>query len=133
MRKSREKSKQKAEETKKRVRKLREENKHLEGKIDEQKKTKKFLKELFLQQTTTRMDKPTKQQLELIKEDSTDDEEESEHSEVSDSSSEDDSESEDRSQASSKRRRRKWMRVGRFCVNKFICFVMIKALLTYQV
>lgn len=45
----------------KRVRKLKEDNKHLEGKIDEQKKTKKFLKELFLQQTTNKMEQPTQQ------------------------------------------------------------------------
>lgn len=49
MRKSRDKSKKKAEETMKRVQKLKEDNKMLEGKIEEQKKTKKFLKELFLQ------------------------------------------------------------------------------------
>lgn len=33
----------------------------MEGKIDEQKKTKKFLKELFLQQTTNKMEQPTQQ------------------------------------------------------------------------
>lgn len=44
-----------------RVRKLKEDNKCLEGKIDEQKKTKKFLKELFLQQTTNKMEQPTQQ------------------------------------------------------------------------
>lgn len=45
----------------KRVKKLREDNKHLEGKIEEQKKTKKFLKDLFLQQTTSKMEQPTKE------------------------------------------------------------------------
>lgn len=45
----------------KRVKKLREDNKHLEGKIDQQKKTKKFLKDLFLQQTTNKMEQPTKE------------------------------------------------------------------------
>lgn len=45
----------------KRVKKLREDNKLLEGKIDEQKKTKKFLKDLFLQQTTSKMEKPTEE------------------------------------------------------------------------
>lgn len=63
VRKSRDKAKKKADETMKRVKKLREDNKMLEGKIDEQKKTKKFLKELFIQQTTSssRMEKPTKE------------------------------------------------------------------------
>lgn len=59
VRKSRDKTKKKAEETMKRVKKLREDNKHLEGKIEEQKKTKKFLKDLFLQQTTNKMEKPS--------------------------------------------------------------------------
>lgn len=45
----------------KRVKKLREDNKLLEGKIDEQKKAKKFLKDLFLQQTTNKMESPTKE------------------------------------------------------------------------
>lgn len=45
----------------KRVKKLREDNKLLEGKIEEQKKTKKFLKDLFLQQTTNKMEQPTKE------------------------------------------------------------------------
>lgn len=61
MRKSRDKSKKKAEDTMKRVKKLREDNKLLEGKIEEQKKTKKFLKDLFLQQTTNKMEQPTKE------------------------------------------------------------------------
>lgn len=39
------------------VQELREGNKKLEGKIEEQKKTKKMLKNLFLQQTAIRMDK----------------------------------------------------------------------------
>lgn len=108
VRKSREKSKKKAEETKHRVRKLREENKVLEGKIDEQKKTKKFLKDLFLAQTTNRMDKPTSEQLSLINEDSSEDDQESEQSSVEDSLSDDDddSESEDRSQVSKRRRKK---------------------------
>lgn len=49
----------------KRVKKLREDNKHLEGKIEEQKKTKKFLKDLFLQQTTSKMEQPTKEVIQL--------------------------------------------------------------------
>lgn len=61
MRKSREKAKHAAEETKQRVKKLREQNKVLEGKIEEQKKAKKFLKDLFLQQTTSKMEKPSKE------------------------------------------------------------------------
>lgn len=79
----------------------------LEGKIDEQKKTKKFLKDLFLAQTTNRMDKPTKEQLELINEDSSEDDQESEEQSADDSLSDedDDSESEDRSQVSKRRRR----------------------------
>lgn len=64
-----------------RVRKLKEDNKLLEGKIDEQRKTKKFLKDLFLQQTTNKMEKPTSEQLELLNEPSSEeDEEESERS-----------------------------------------------------
>lgn len=61
MRKSREKAKKNAVETKSRVRKLKEQNKRLEGKIEEQKKSKKFLKDLFLQQTTSKMEQPTKE------------------------------------------------------------------------
>ena len=58
-----------------RVQKLKEDNKKLEGKIDEQKKTKKFLKDLFLQQTTSKMQNPTEEQWNLIKEEDSDDEE----------------------------------------------------------
>lgn len=57
------------------VQKLKEENKKLEGKIDEQKKTKKFLKDLFLQQTTSKMQNPTEEQWKLIKEEDSDDDE----------------------------------------------------------
>jgi len=78
VKKSREKSKKKAEETMKRVKRLREDNKMLEGKIEEQKKTKKFLKDLFLQQTTNKMEKPTQEQWDLINNSDTSDEE-SEH------------------------------------------------------
>lgn len=78
----------------------------MEGKIDEQRKTKKFLKDLFLQQTTNKMDKPTKEQLELINQPSSEDEEE-EMSEVSDSLSDDDDESDTASQSTSNKRRRK--------------------------
>lgn len=66
MKKSREKAKLVAEQTTKRVKKLREDNKLLEGKIDEQKKTKKFLKDLFLQQTTSKMKSPTKEVIILL-------------------------------------------------------------------
>lgn len=59
-----------------RVRKLKEDNKLLEGKIDEQKKTKKFLKDLFLQQTTNKMEKPTAEQLMLLNQPSSEDEDE---------------------------------------------------------
>lgn len=58
-----------------RVQKLKEENKKLEGKIDEQKKTKKFLKDLFLQQTTSKMQNPTEEQWNLIREEDSEDEE----------------------------------------------------------
>lgn len=58
-----------------RVQKLKEENKKLEGKIDEQKKTKKFLKDLFLQQTTSKMQNPTEEQWKLIREEDSEDEE----------------------------------------------------------
>ncbi|CAG9799810.1 unnamed protein product [Chironomus riparius] len=75
VRKSRDKSKKKAEETMYKVQKLKEENKKLEGKIDEQKKTKKFLKDLFLQQTTSKMQNPTEEQWKLIKEEDSDDDE----------------------------------------------------------
>lgn len=56
-----------------RVQKLKEDNKMLEGKIDEQRKTKKFLKDLFLQQTTSKLQNPTKEQWDLIKEEDSDD------------------------------------------------------------
>lgn len=74
-----------------RVRKLKEDNKLLEGKIDEQKKTKKFLKDLFLQQTTNKMDKPTAEQLALLNEPSSEEEEESERSSSEMDDSDDDS------------------------------------------
>lgn len=74
-----------------RVRKLKEDNKLLEGKIDEQKKTKKFLKDLFLQQTTNKMEKPTAEQLSLLNEASSDEEKESERSSSEMEDSEEDS------------------------------------------
>lgn len=74
-----------------RVRKLKEDNKLLEGKIDEQKKTKKFLKDLFLQQTTNKMEKPTAEQLALLNEASSDEEKESERSSSGMEESEEDS------------------------------------------
>lgn len=55
------------------VTELREGNKKLEGKIEEQKRTKKMLKNLFLEQTTRRMDKPTAEQMAML-DDSDDDE-----------------------------------------------------------
>jgi hypothetical protein len=78
-------------------------NKKLEGKIEEQKKTKKFLKDLFLQQTTSKMQNPTEEQWALIREDDSDDEEEI-HSE--EETSENDSETEE-SEPETKRKRRK--------------------------
>ncbi|CRK96222.1 CLUMA_CG009649, isoform A [Clunio marinus] len=89
VRKSREKSKQKSEQTMKRVKKLREDNKLLEGKIEEQKKTKKFLKDLFLQQTTNKMEQPSKEQWDLIN--NTDSSEESDHDSESAMDSDEDS------------------------------------------
>jgi len=85
----------------KKVRKLREENKVLEGRIDEQKKTKKFLKDLFLQQTTNKMEKPTKEQLDLLNE--ADDSSTQEDSESEQSESESEPGSPSYSTASSKR------------------------------
>lgn len=76
----------------KKVQKLRDENKTLEGKIDEQKKTKKFLKDLFLQQTTTKMEKPTQEQWDMInEEDSESDENRSESDSMSSEDAGDDS------------------------------------------
>lgn len=49
VKKSRDKTKKKTEETVEKVQKLKEKNKKLEGKIDEQKKTKKFLLDLAKQ------------------------------------------------------------------------------------
>jgi hypothetical protein len=73
VKKSREKTKDKAEETMLCVRKLKEDNKVLEGKIDEQRKTKKFLKDLFLQQSTNKDEKLTAEQLALLQEASSED------------------------------------------------------------
>lgn len=84
---------------------MREDNKVLEGKIEEQKKTKKFLKDLFLQQTTNKMEKPSKEQLDMINEASSEDEEE-EVSDVSDSLSDDDDDESDEGTSQPKRRRK---------------------------
>ncbi|CAO1300804.1 unnamed protein product [Diamesa hyperborea] len=70
VRRSRNKSKQKAEETANRVGKLKQNNSNLEGKIIELKKTKKILKDLFLEQTTKKLEKPTTEQWALINEQS---------------------------------------------------------------
>ncbi|KAG5666846.1 hypothetical protein PVAND_014856 [Polypedilum vanderplanki] len=104
VRKSRDKSKKKAEETMARVQKLKEENKKLEGKIDEQKKTKKFLKDLFLQQTTAKMQNPTPEQWALINEENSEDEIESE---VSTQSSIDESSSSEEEPAPKRKRGKK--------------------------
>lgn len=69
------------------VKNLREGNKKLEGKIDQQKQTKKMLKSLFLEQTTRRMDKPTPEQLKML-EDSDDDDDDFASDSSEDSSSE---------------------------------------------
>ena len=76
VRRSRNKSKQKAEETASRVGKLKQNNCNLEGKINELKKTKKILKDLFLEQTTKKLEKPTTEQWALINEQSESEEEE---------------------------------------------------------
>lgn len=55
------------------VKHLREGNKKLEGKIEQQKQTKKMLKSLFLEQTTRRMDRPTPEQLKMLEESEDDD------------------------------------------------------------
>jgi hypothetical protein len=86
-----------------RVQKLKEENKKLEGKIDEQKKTKKFLKDLFLQQTTSKMQNPTSEQWQLINEENSEDEIESE---ADSSSSEESSESSEEEEQPPQKRRR---------------------------
>lgn len=96
MKRSRDKAKQKADETMKKVTKLREGNKKLEGKIANQKETKKWLKDLFLEQTTKRSEKPTEEQLKFLfaKDDDDDEFASSASSESSDGGEQSESESE---------------------------------------
>lgn len=90
-----------------RVQKLKEENKKLEGKIDEQKKTKKFLKDLFLQQTTSKMQTPTAEQWALINEENSEDEVESDASDSNMSPSSSSAESSESEPVQKRRKGRK--------------------------
>jgi hypothetical protein len=66
VKKTRLKEKDKAEKITKLRQSLKEDTKLLEGIIDEQIKSKKFLKDLLIKQTTTKMGTPTAEQLEVF-------------------------------------------------------------------
>jgi hypothetical protein len=109
---------------------LKEDNKILEGKIEvscrlnaiallllnsfefhhsqEQRKTKRFLKDLFLKQTMNKCENPTKEQLQLLEEPSSDEEaEESDRTSEASASSDEESSQEEVSIASSRKRKKR--------------------------
>lgn len=87
------------------VKNLREGNKKLEGKIEQQKQTKRMLKQLFLEQTTRRMEKPTLEQLKMLQDSDDDDDDDMDSSSSNDSSNDLNSSEESGSEPPTSRRK----------------------------
>jgi hypothetical protein len=76
--------------------------------FQEQRKTKRFLKDLFLKQTMNKCENPTQEQLQLLEEPSSDEEaEESDRTSEESASSDEESSQEEVSVASSRKRKKR--------------------------